>query len=234
MGSTRLPGKVMMKLGDRTVLDHVVTRVKLASQIHEVVVATTTEKTDHAIVEECQRIGVKSFRGSEHDVLSRYYYAAIEFGADLVVRVTSDCPLIDPFIIDAMVAKYQSGEFSIVSNASPDLTHRTFPRGLDAEIFSFQLLERAFHKATKSYQREHVTPYLYETCDSIYYYKNPTDLSKYRWTLDTQEDLMLIQRIYDFFYKGKHDFFLADVISLFERNPSLYDINKNVEQKPVQ
>ncbi|TAH59052.1 MAG: acylneuraminate cytidylyltransferase, partial [Gottschalkiaceae bacterium] len=204
MGSTRLPGKVMMKIAKKTVLDHVVTRVRQSQLIDEIIIATTIEQEDDIIVEEARKIGVKTYRGSEEDVLSRYYYAAKENDADTIIRITSDCPLIDPKITDEIIKFYKKHEYEIVANASSDLSKRTFPRGLDVEIFSFSQLEIAFMKAYEKYQREHVTPYIYEKAKKIYFYKNDVDYSKYRWTLDTEEDFELICRIYDELYKGSH------------------------------
>lgn len=234
MGSERLPGKVMIKIADKTALYHVITRVRQSKLIDEILIATTTKTEDDIIVEETKNIGVKYYRGSEEDVLSRYYYAAKESNADTIIRITSDCPLIDPEIIDRIIEFYKEHDYEIVANASSDLSKRTFPRGLDVEIFSFQQLETAFMKAYEKYQREHVTPYIYENAKEIYFYKNDIDYSKYRWTLDTKEDLELICKIYDELYKGTHDFYLNNIIELFEKKPELYKINAHIEQKKLK
>lgn len=231
MGSTRLPGKVMMKLADKTVLNHVIERVKQSKEIDEVIIATTTKSEDDVIVEESKRLGVNYFRGSEDNVLSRYYYAAKENNIDIIVRITSDCPLIDPKIIDEITEYHKQNEFSIVTNAGSDLNQRTYPRGLDVEVFSFTELEDAFLNADESYQREHVTLYIYENTDSTHYYKNDKDYSKYRWTLDTKSDFKLITEVYSELYKGAHDFYLNDILELFNLKPELYSINSHVEQK---
>jgi spore coat polysaccharide biosynthesis protein SpsF len=233
MNSTRLPGKVMQQIADRTVLGHVVARVRLAKEIDEIIIATTTMEIDHTIVEEVNRLGCKVSRGSEEDVLSRYYHAALDVGADVVVRITSDCPLIDPNVIDAMLQWYKSNKYVVVSNAGAVLSNRTYPRGLDTEIFSFEILKEAFEHAEEPYQREHVTPYLYEKYSNVYYYKNNEDYSFHRWTLDTIEDLELITRIYQYLYKGNHDFFLKEIIQVFSEHPDLITINGNVEQKTL-
>lgn len=233
MGSTRLPGKVMKDLFGKTVLAHVIERVKQSKEIDEIVIATTTLEKDDAIVKEAKKCGVKYFRGSEEDVLSRYYYAAKENNADIVVRITSDCPLIDPIIIDSIVKFYKENDYDIVTNAGIDLSQRTFPRGLDTEVFSFKVLEKAFNNAKENYQREHVTPYIYENSNKIYYYKKDIDYSKYRWTLDTEEDFQLIKSIYQYLYKGKHDFYLDDILELFNKYPVLVKINAHVEQKKI-
>jgi len=233
MGSTRLSGKVMIEMSGKTILHHVIERVRQSEQVDEIVIATTTLKQDDVIVDEAVKCGVKVFRGDENNVLNRYYYAAKEYNIEVVVRVTSDCPLIDPHVMDNIITCYLDGNYEIVTNASSDLSQRTYPRGLDVEVFSFSVLKNAFDHADKTYQREHVTPYIYENSKNIRYYKNDIDYSKFRWTLDTEEDLELIARVYKRLYKGKHDFFLAEIVDLFNRDPALYHINEHVEQKKL-
>lgn len=234
MGSTRLPEKVMKNIGGKTVLEHVIDRVKQSKLIDEIVIATTIIDRDDVIEVEALRCGVKVFRGSEEDVLSRYYYAANESNLDVVVRITSDCPLIDPNILDEIINHHLVNDYDIVSNAGADSLKRTYPRGLDTEIFSFEVLEKAFYNAKEKYQREHVTPYIYETSSNVYYYKNDIDYSMYRWTLDTEEDFELISKIYKNLYHGKHDFYLDDIVKLFEKEPKLYDINAHIQQKKIK
>lgn len=233
MGSTRLPEKVMKNLLGKTILEHVVERVKQSKYIDEIIIATTTNDNDSIIQSEALRFGVSTFRGSEDDVLSRYYCAAKEFGLDVVVRITSDCPLIDPFVLDEIVEFYLNNSYDIVSNAGSDLSNRTYPRGLDVEVFSYNVLKKAFKYAKEMYQREHVTPFIYENTDKVYYYKNSVDYSKYRWTLDTDEDYELISRVYGHLYHGVHDFFLSDIVELFEMMPELWAINAHIEQKKI-
>lgn len=233
MGSTRLSGKVMKDLEGKTVLEHVINRVRQSKMIDEIIIATTTHDRDDVIETEALRCGVKVFRGSEDDVLSRYYYAAKENGLDVVVRITSDCPLIDPKVLDEVIQCYLNNDYDIVSNAGSDLSKRTYPRGLDTEVFSFKVLENAFTNAKETYQREHVTPYIYENSIGVYYYKNDIDYSKYRWTLDTDEDFKLIFEIYKHLYNGEHDFYLSDIVKLFEAKPELFNINAHIEQKKL-
>ena len=234
MGSTRLPEKVMKKLQGKTVLEHVIERVKQSKLIDEMIIATTTNERDSMIEYESRRCGVKVFRGSEEDVLARYYYTAKANKLDVVVRITSDCPLIDSTVLDEIIDFYQKNNYDIVSNAGSDLSNRTYPRGLDTEIFSFNLLENAFNHAKEKYQREHVTPFIYENSTNVFYYKNSVDYSKYRWTLDTDEDFELISEVYKHLYHGVHDFYLSDIVKLFENMPELYDINAHVEQKKIK
>lgn len=234
MGSTRLPEKVMKNLQGKTVLEHVIERVKQSKLIDEIIIATTTHERDEVIESEALRCGVDAFRGSEDDVLARYYYAAKENNLDVVVRITSDCPLIDPKIIDDIVQFYKNNNYDIVTNAGNDVENRTYPRGLDVEILSFDILENAYINASEKYQREHVTPYIYEVAQNKFFYKNQSDYSKYRWTLDTDEDFQLIKEIYKVLYKGVHDFYLDDIISLLNEQPSLQLINAHIEQKKLK
>lgn len=231
MGSTRLNGKVMKVLEGKTILAHDIERLRLSKEIDEIIVATTTNKSDDIIELESIVNGVKVFRGSENDVLSRYYHAAKENNLDIIIRITSDCPLIDPYILDEMIRFFNKNSYDYISNQSAVITERTFPRGLDTEIFTFNKLEEAYNNAKKEYQREHVTPYIYENTQNRYHYKSEKNYSKYRWTLDTIEDWNLISKIYDNLYKGKHDFFLEDIVKLMEDKPELEKINNMVEQK---
>ncbi|HHV28939.1 cytidylyltransferase domain-containing protein [Acetivibrio mesophilus] len=235
MGSTRLPGKVMLDLCGKPVIDHVIDRLKQSKLLNEIIIATTALEADRVIVDQAKKNKVKWFCGSEDDVLSRYYYAAKENNLDTVVRITSDCPLIDPVLLDKIVEFYISNNYTLVTNAGNNLTQRTFPRGLDVEVFSFRVLEDAFYNATKSHQREHVTPYMYESYGKdIYYYKNDMDYSNLRWTLDTNEDFELIAIVYDKLYDrydGKFGF--EEVLDLMKMNPELCRINANVEQKKL-
>lgn len=234
MGSARLPGKVMKDLYGKTVLAHDIERLKQAKKLDDIVVATTVDKKDDKIAIEAFECGVKVFRGSEEDVLNRYYHAARENFADIIVRITSDCPFVDPLIIDEMIDFFKSGSFDIVSNAGSDLSKRTYPRGLDVEIFTFASLEDAFKNAKKKYQKEHVTPYIYEHAKNCFYYKNNEDYSHHRWTLDTAEDWILVQKIYEKLYHGKHDFYLMEILYLMETNPELFEINIDVKQKELE
>ncbi|MCR8744768.1 glycosyltransferase family protein [Romboutsia lituseburensis] len=233
VGSTRLPKKVLKLLKGETVISHVVQRVRQCKCIDGIVIATSLLDKDLEIVEEAKNIGVSYFRGSEQDVLNRYYEASELINADIIVRITSDCPLIDPIVVDEIVKFYINNNYNIVTNAPADLTKRTYPRGLDTEIFSFEVLKIANLYASKKYQREHVTPYIYENTDKIYYYINKKDYSKYRWTLDTEEDFILISKIYDYFYKGEHNFYLDEIVKYMENNPDLYKINKCIAQKEI-
>ncbi len=231
MGSSRLPGKVLKDLGGETVLGRVVRRLRGSRQISNIVVATTTEAADKVIVAECDRLKVLCFRGSEQDVLDRYYQAARANAAEAVVRVTSDCPLIDAKLVDETVAVFRDERADYASNVSP----RTYPRGLDTEVFTFDALDRAWREAREPHQREHVTPYLYEhpRIFKLASLSGATDYSRYRWTLDTREDLELLRAIYSRF-DGRDDFSWHEALRLMEREPELAELNSQVLQKSVR
>ncbi len=232
MGSTRLPGKVMKDLLGKPVLGHVIERVGRCETIQTIVVATTDGPMDDPIADLARQYRTQVFRGSEADVLSRYYHAAVENHAETVVRITSDCPLFDPIIGDDIIRFYQSHTYDIVSNAGPLNTKRTYPPGTDTEVFSMAGLADAYAHAVEAYQREHVTPYIYEKkTNRVFHYQCATDFSDYRLTLDTPEDFQLIQTVYQALYRGTHDFYLSDIMALLETNPELREINQNVRQK---
>lgn len=194
MGSTRLPGKVLLPLGTTTVLGHTVGRVQQAKQIGRVVVATSTEADDGAIERHCKELGVECMRGSLNDVLDRYYSAAKVVGAEHVARITSDCPLVDPKIIDATAARYFAEGCDYISTGR---AVSTFPDGMDTEIFSFGALERAWREATLPSEREHVTPYIWNHPElfRVVEYKNDRDLSGVRVTLDEAADYEVIKDV---------------------------------------
>lgn len=230
MGSTRLPGKVMKTLGDRTVIGHVIDRCRAIPSVTKVIVATTTSHEDDMICKEAERYGVSYYKGSEENVLSRYYEAAKISQADVIVRITSDCPLLDPQISNKVIEEFLRSGCDYVSSGLSE----TFPRGMDTEVFSFEALEESYFKATESFEKEHVTPYIYLHPDrfELQSFSNDTDLSGYRLTLDTEEDWSLISRIYDELYHGEI-FGLPAVLELFARYPEFPLINKDVIQKKL-
>ena len=230
MGSTRLPHKVLMDLGGESVLARVIRRLSRSRMVSELIVATTDSSGDDAIVRECQRLGVSCFRGSEHDVLDRYYQAARAAVAESVVRITSDCPLIDAALVDDTVGTFVEQQADYASNVFP----RTYPRGLDAEVFTMTALNRAWRQASEPHQREHVTPYFYEHPETfkLASTRSESDYSAYRWTLDTAEDLELLRNIYARF--GNQDNFgWREVVMLMEREPELAELNTHVVQKSL-
>lgn len=231
MTSTRLPGKVMKQVLGKSLLQYQLERLQRVKLADEIVIATTTNQTDESIVELCNRLAVPCFRGSEEDVLGRYYQAARVYKADTVVRVTSDCPLIDPQVIDEVIDCYlkNKSNYDYVSNS----LERTYPRGMDTEVFSFSALQQACWEATAQSDREHVTPFIhrqparYRLGHVIY----SEDCSHHRWTVDTPEDFELIQKIIEAIYPRKPNFTLEDCLSLLKKHPEWYIINSHVSQK---
>lgn len=233
--STRLPGKVLLELpygSGITALQQVMRRLKQSKSIEAIIVATTEDDADDAIVDIASREGVFSFRGSKENVLERYYLAAKTFGLKTIVRITSDCPCIDASIVDSLVGQHIEVKADYTSNS---LT-RTFPHGLDSEVFSFGALERAFKNATESYEKEHVTPYMYRshpTAFKICVVRSPEHIqdSEIRITLDTEEDYALLCLIYENLYRRNSYFGAEDIIQLFEDKPWIRLINKRIVQK---
>lgn len=230
MGSTRLPGKVLRDIGGMTMLARVVRRVQRAQRLTQVVVATSTEASDAAIVEACNRLGVPVAQGSESDVLDRYYQAAREFQADVVVRITADCPLIDPEVSDKVVAAFLREKPDYASNT----VERTYPRGLDTEVMTITALERAWREAQEPYQRVHVTPYFYQNPElfRLWFVTEAEDYSQYRWTVDTPEDLAFVQAVYARM-GNRDDFTWREVLSLVQRDTELTEMNADIRQKSL-
>lgn len=230
MGSTRLPGKVLKDLEGETVLSRCVKRVRRARLINEVLVATTDRAADDAIVAECKKIGVPVSRGDQDDVLDRYFRAAQLTKADVVVRITSDCPLIDPEITDKTVAAFLESKPDYASNSLA----RTYPRGLDTEVMTSATLGRAWQQARKPYEREHVTAYIYEhPADfNLLSVTHDADLSAHRWTVDTPEDLEFARAVYARL-KDNPNFTWRDVLGVLEREPQLLELNRGIAQKAL-
>lgn len=232
LGSTRLPSKVLKDLSGKPVLYHVLERIKKTKLVDNIVIATTDLDSDEPLIEYLRENKIDYYRGSSEDVLSRYYESALQYKADIIIRITSDCPLIDPIVIDEIIKIYlENNNYDYVSNT----LMRSFPRGLDVELFTFDSLKKSFLKAEQKWEREHVTPYIYTNRDlfNVYNFANKTDQSFFRWTLDTPEDYQLIKEIYDSLYNEGKIFTTEEVISLFRNRPELIDINKHIEQKKL-
>jgi spore coat polysaccharide biosynthesis protein SpsF len=229
-GSTRLPGKILLPLLGEPLLSTVVRRVARASSIDTTVVATTTSPDDDAIVALGAREGWPVERGSEMDLLARYLGAARAHAAGRVVRITSDCPLIDPDLIDEVVAALEDAGADYASNT---LEPRTFPRGLDVEAMTIDALEAAGREDRDPASREHATPYLYRHPDlfRLAGVRLAVDLSGHRWTVDTPEDYELIRRIYG--ELGRDDVPWREVLALVEAHPEWSALNRHIEQKTV-
>lgn len=233
--SSRLPNKVLLPLpygSNTTVLEQVVNRVNKSHLINEIVVATTINSQDDAIEKLCLSKHISCFRGSQDNVLERYYQAALEKNATIVVRVTSDCPCIDYEIIDSIIEKHLTEKNDYTSNT----LERSFLHGLDCEVFNFSVLEKAEKNATEKFEREHVTSYIYRTNKEqmkIGQLLATADNSNIRITLDTKEDYTLLLTVFDYLYNAQKDFLCADIINLFKNKPWLCDINSSIIQKKV-
>lgn len=233
MTSTRLPGKVLKEVLGKTLLEYLVERLRRVKLADGFVIATTTNDTDEPIVALCRQLQVPCTRGSELDVLARYYEAASLHKADVVVRVTSDCPLIDPTVIDHVIRFYREhrAPYDYVSNA---LT-QSYPYGMATEVFAFEGLEQAYREATAEPEREHVTPFFYTHPERyrIGHVVHPQDLSHHRWTVDTPEDFELVRRVTEALYPGKPEFDMQDILALLEKHPDWVHINAHVHQKKL-
>lgn len=231
MTSTRLPGKVLKTVLGKPLLEYQVERLQRVQLADAIVIATTTNDTDQPIVDWCDRCSIPYYRGSESDVLSRYYEAAQAHQADVIVRVTSDCPLIDPTVTDQVIQAFHD-RYSGVDYVSNCL-QRSYPRGLDTEVFSFRALQESFEQATTAAEREHVTLFIDSQPDRYHLagITHAKDESHHRWTVDTAEDFELIRRILETLYPVKPDFSWQDVLKLLADHPDWVAINAHVAQK---
>ncbi len=221
--STRLPGKVLLPICGTEVLAHVISRCQRIQGSDEVVVATSASPQDVPVLELASSRGAETLAGSESDVLARFFEAAIEFGADAVVRVTADCPMLDPEVSSRVVSAFTEGEYDYVSNIKPP----TFPDGLDTEVFSVKALERAYREATLTSHREHVTPYFWREPGRfrVANVENDVDLSHLRWTLDGEADLEMMRRLCDVMDAQFKDASMQDFIKALEAHPSIAALN---------
>jgi len=233
-GSSRLPGKTMMIIEGKPMLWHVVNRLRYSKLCKSIIIATTTSKKDNIIVDFCKRNNILFFRGSENDVLERYYETALKFNLDIIVRVTSDCPLIDPVVSDNVISAYLKRRST--HDAASNNTKRTFPRGLDTEVFSFETLKKCHINARKDYHREHVTVYFYEHPEmfNVYTLGNDEDLSHLRWTVDEDLDLQAIREIFKRLSRRNNIFLMKDILEIIHKEPHLAEINKHIKQNKVR
>jgi len=227
--STRLPYKVLLPLSGEPLLFRMIERVKRSSLAGTVVVATSLMPDDNIIENLCIRKGINCFRGSQTDLLDRHYKLAVEFNADAVVKIPSDCPLIDPDVIDQVIGYYlkHHPDFDFVSNLHP----ATYPDGNDVEIFSIEALKTAWENAERDFEREHTTPYIWENPLKFkignVVWPTGLDLSTtYRWTIDYEEDYMFICEVYKNLFPDNPLFGLNDILSLIDRNPEIQEINR--------
>ncbi|MFC1667054.1 cytidylyltransferase domain-containing protein [Candidatus Omnitrophota bacterium] len=234
MSSTRLPGKVLKELpygSGITVLEQIIDRLKKSKRLDDIVVATSTKKDDDEIVRIAKRKKVKYLKGSLDNVLSRYYLASKKYHLDLIVRITGDCPCVDPALIDSFIKIHIKKRADYTSNT----VKRSYPRGLDVEVFNFSALEKAHRNAGRDYEREHVTPYFYKNprLFKIVNVKSPRAVygPDIRITLDTEEDYTLLSLVYGYLYRKNRVFTTKEIASLFKKKPLLKLVNKEVIQK---
>lgn len=225
-GSTRLPNKIFMDLCGYPDIYHVYNRVKQSEKINKVIIATTSSIMDDQVEKFCETNNILCFRGSEQDVLDRFYKCGKRFGlvnSDRIIRITADCPFVDPDIIDILIDLFDKGNVDYVSNTHPS----TFPDGLDVEVFGFEALSVAWNEAKLPSEREHVTPYIVNHPEKfrICNYDNSTDLSSLRWTLDEYEDYVMINKIYKALYEDGKIFKMSEILSYIEENPMISKIN---------
>ena len=231
MGSTRLPGKVLEEIAGMTMLERVVRRTAASRLISEVIVATTVSPHDDVIFAASSGIGCRCFRGSEQDVLDRYFRAAVEFKAEIVVRITSDCPLIDAAVVDRVITAFLDGAPDYASNT----LERTYPRGLDTEVLSRAALERAWREADQPGQREHVTPFIWQQPSRFRLLSviDDEDHSHHRWTVDTIDDLQFVRTLLERWPNPEEPGW-RDVLHLVESASDLASINAHVAQKTIE
>jgi spore coat polysaccharide biosynthesis protein SpsF len=224
MSSSRLPGKVLMPMSGKPMLGHEIDRVKQCRLVEKIIVATSDHDSDDPIFDFSESENIECFRGSLDDVLARYHFAAKSAKATTIIRLTGDCPLADPKVIDCLIELYSQGDYDYVSNT---LTP-TFPDGLDAEVFSRVALEAAFQQAQLPSEREHVTPYIKNSAKfRKYNLENKSDLSAQRWTVDDPADFELVSRIYSALYPDNPEFGMAEILQLLAENPGWSSLNKD-------
>jgi spore coat polysaccharide biosynthesis protein SpsF len=231
LGSTRFPRKIFAGLAGKPLIRHVIDRLKYSEKIDKIVLATTGTTTDDELAAWALTEGVALYRGSENNVLERFYFAAKEFSAGIVVRITADDPFKDPVIIDRVISKLQDENLDFAYNNHPP----TFPEGLDTEVFTFSALESAYSKSVDDYEKEHVTQYFYRN-KSLFKqanYSNEQNLSELRWTIDTGLDYEMAKRVYDILYVPGEIFLTDDILKLLKQHPEIAQINKEVARSDM-
>jgi len=223
MGSSRLPGKVLMNVDESNpILFYVIKQLQFCKLLDKIIIATSNLEEDNKIENFSKKLGISVFRGNSNDVLDRYYQCAKKFSISTIIRITADNPLIDPTLVDDAIEKFQSASYDYINNS----LSRTFPYGTETEIFSFKSLEKAWKNAKKPSEREHVTPYFYNNPDKfkIFSIKHSKNLSHLRWTVDRESDLKLVRIIIS--KLKKRPILMNDIINLFSKEPQLIKINK--------
>ncbi len=232
-GSTRFPNKVFVDIDGKPLLWHVVNRLKYAKMIDDIIIATTLNSKDDKIVKWCDDSSIKVFRGSEEDVLNRYYCASLAFPSDIIVRVTADDPFKEPKVIDAVIKKLVDEKLDLVTNNFPP----SYPEGLDCEAFSFKVLDMMERSTNDSFEREHVTQYIYHNPDKfkIGNVISERQLSFFRWTIDTQEDYEMVKAVYAKRKEktSKRILLMDEILDILEKNTEIPLINSQVKRSTM-
>lgn len=224
MSSTRLPGKVLLPLANKPVLAHVVERLSYSRLIEKIVIATSVDSSDDSIADFCGENNFLCYRGSLEDVLDRYYQSAKQYNASAVVRITADCPVIDPLVVDAVITGFLSGSYDLYG------LDGEFPDGLDCTVFSLSALKQAWLNAKLKSEREHVGPYIENNPQlfnngSLKIFKG---LQLHRWTLDEPEDYLLLTEIFEQLYSSGSPFLTHDILQLTQKKPELLTLNQAI------
>ena len=228
VSSSRLPGKVLLPILGEPMLFRQIERIRRAGHIDHLIVATSTDQSDDPLVAACVARGIAYSRGSLSDVLDRFVQCALPYQPEIVIRLTGDCPLADPQLIDAMLREFEEGGYDYLTNANPP----TFPDGLDVEVMRFSCLMEAYREAKLPSEREHVTPFLRAHPERFRLgnHAAETDHSGLRWTVDEAQDLQFVQAVYQHLYPVKPDFSTGDILGLLESNPQLQLLNSSFER----
>lgn len=233
MGSTRLPGKIMKQILGKPILSFVVERLKRVKQASVLHIATTTNPLDGSIVKFCEDHSISYSRGSEDDVLDRFYQAASQLKLDVAVRVNSDCPLIDPALVDHVIGQFlgQKGTLDYASN----ILKETYPVGMHTEVFTRAALAQAHQQAKEKFEREHVTPFIYRNPQKfkLLSVESSKNLGEHRWVVDTPEDFELAKNILETLYPQQPEFGMKDVLDLLAQHPEWLKINSHIRHKTV-
>jgi spore coat polysaccharide biosynthesis protein SpsF len=231
LGSTRLPKKVFADLAGKPLIWHVINRLKYSDRINNIVLATTNSTTDDDLANWANIEHVNLFRGSENNVLERFYFAAKQYSADIIVRITADDPFKDPTIIDKVIDTLLDENLDFAYNNNPP----TFPEGLDTEVFTYDAIEKAYFQSNDDYEKEHVTQYFYRNNEVFKQsnFRNVNDISNLRWTIDTELDYEMTKQVYNVLYREDSIFQMNDILRLLDEKPEISLINLDVARSAM-
>ena len=227
MGSSRLPGKVMMEIDSKhTILDFMINQLEYAKLVDRIIIATSKKAEDDIIETFCKKNTIDCFRGSENDVLDRYYQCAKKFSSKVIVRMPADKPLLDPNVVDQVISEFNNNNYDYITTFLPS----TFPSGTEVEIFAFSALEKAWKESVLPSEREHVTPYIHKNPEKfqISNFENDIDLSNFRWAVDEKDDLLFVKKIVS--KLNKKPILINDILNVIKNEPKIFEINLNVNR----